>query len=185
MTDGLEHRPPHEGPRSRRPRAHISHLIPGRVRLRIPERRRDEAYFATLKQRVHEWPGISAVHVNPRTASLLALFSDAAAALAHAQNCDLFELTEAEPPRPAVPIGERARFRARSFDARLREVTGGLADTQSLVFAALFAAGAYQIIRRRNVGAPAVTLLWYAGDLLRLWNGAPERPGMPGEARGS
>lgn len=169
---------------SPRPRAHISHHVPGRVRLRVPERRRDEAYFATLKQHVAEWPGITNVHVNPLTASLLVFFSDASAALARAQDCELFDLREAEPSPPKAPIGHRARHHARAFDARVRELTGGRADTPSLVFMALLLAGIYQTMRR-NVGAPATTLLWYAGDLLRLWHGAPERPGISGEPSGS
>lgn len=169
---------------SPRPRAYVSHLIPGRVRLRVPERRRDEAYFSALKQHVAEWPGVTEVHVNPLTAGVLVFFSNGGAALTHAQGCDLFELSEAEPPPPKMPIGHRARHHARRFDARMREMTGGRADTQSLVFIALSLAGIYQIMRR-NVGAPATTLLWYAGDLLRLWHGAPERSGISGEPAGS
>lgn len=176
---------------SRRPRAHVSHLIPGRARLRIPERRRDDVYFSTLKQRVSEWPGITHVQVNPLTASILVFFSDAAAALAHAQGCDMFELVEADAPQSKAPIGDRARHQVRAFDARVRELTGGMADTQSLVFVALSVAGLYQALRG-SIGVPAFTLLWYAGDTLRLWNGAPERLGMrperegkPGEPAGS
>ena len=40
------------------PLAHIAHQLPGRVRLRIPERRGDAAFFDELARALASWPGI-------------------------------------------------------------------------------------------------------------------------------
>jgi hypothetical protein len=45
-------------------------------------------------------------------------------------------------------------------------------DMRSILFLLLFAGGVLQLVRGR-LAAPAPTLLWYAGDLLRLWSDRP------------
>ncbi len=153
---------------SGRPAAYIAHFTPGRVRLRIPSRRRDSVFFAEVKMAVEGWPGIGEVRTNPRTASVLVLFSDAAAALAHAHNSDLFEIREAEPPspsQPGVPLAYRAQEKARSLSRWLEQFTGGRTDLRSLLLLALVGAAAYEL-HRGNIRAPATSLLWYATELL-------------------
>jgi hypothetical protein len=157
-----------------RPQAHVSHVTGGRVRFRIPARRLDEAYFAALKQQVGEWPGITQVDVNPLTASVLVFFTEGTDALARAAQSDLFELAEAPPAPSPVPIAVTARRRLEQADIRLREMSGGSTDVRSLAVVGLVAAGASQLLRG-NVAAPAVTLLWYATDALRLWRRAAGR----------
>lgn len=153
---------------SGRPPAYIAHFTPGRVRLRIPRRRRDTAFFAEVKTAVEGWPGIDEVRANPRTASVLVFFSDPAAVLAHAQNSDLFEIREAEPSsprRPAIPLAHRAQEKARTLSRWLEQFTGGRTDLRSLLLLALVGAAAYEL-HRGNIRAPATSLLWYASELL-------------------
>ncbi|HEX9461099.1 MAG TPA: hypothetical protein VGB82_00745 [Alphaproteobacteria bacterium] len=161
--------------------AFVAHLTPGRVRLRIPERRNDDEFFVAVRQRVGGWPGIEEVRVNPLTASVLIFFGDAAAAFAHVQQCDLFEIRDAERSRrPALPIVDSARETAHSLNDWIRRLTGGALDLRSLMFIALVLAGIIEMYRG-NVRAPAFSLLWYAAELLRLWpNGVgPDIPSVP------
>src|SRR5689334_17759009 len=57
------------------PRARICHVSPGRVRVRIPERRYDAQYFAAVRELVSAWPGVESVEVNPVTAGVLVRFA--------------------------------------------------------------------------------------------------------------
>jgi hypothetical protein len=146
-----------------RPRAEISHLTPGRLRLRIPERRRDDAFFARVRQHLSDRSGVVRVDVNPITASVLIQFNGAAEDFA-ARDDDLFELDDF--PLEPSPL-DAVRDEVVAADRTLRQLTGG-ADLRTLLFFALLAGGLYQLVRG-NIAAPAVTLLWYACEALGLW----------------
>ncbi|HEY0525838.1 MAG TPA: hypothetical protein VGD08_20775 [Stellaceae bacterium] len=165
------------------PRARICHVSPGRVRVRIPERRYDTEYFTAVKELVSAWPGVESVEVNPVTAGMLIRFAlDAGDLLPgdiplSALENDLFTLdfsdlaeraAGASDGQEAVPLHAKVRDGLKHLDARLRALTGGADDLRSLVFLSLLAGGCYQLFRG-NVAAPAVTLLWYAADALSLW----------------
>jgi hypothetical protein len=157
-----------------RPRAQICHVSTGRVRLRVPERRRDDAYFARVGQRVASWPGVERVEVNPVTAGILLHGAAGADELvSRARADDLFELEGLRPDPTPVPLAESLRGSVRRIDQRLRQLTGGSGDLRSLVVVALLA-GAFAQLVRGNVAAPAATLLWYAGEALGLWRDDPE-----------
>jgi hypothetical protein len=52
-------------------RARIAHQVPGRIRLRIAERRGDREFFAGLAQDLHAIDSVEAVRANPDTGSLV------------------------------------------------------------------------------------------------------------------
>lgn len=158
-----------------RPRAVICHVTSGRLRLRIPERRRDEAFFAHLEERLSAWPGVEHVGVDAITAGVVVRFADGPAFAARIRETDIFELEERDPAAAvSTPsVLEETRQGLKRVDARLRELTGGAGDIASLVFFALLAGGVYQLARG-NIAAPAVTLLWYAAEVLKLWREEPE-----------
>ncbi|MGK9164901.1 hypothetical protein KXR53_01310 [Inquilinus limosus] len=150
-----------------RPTGHICHLTPGRIRIRIPERRHDAAYFAAVQDRLSQWAGVEAVAVNPRTASVLVHYSDAAGLFhAHATANDLFTLTDPPVGRPASAWIRGAAGRPQG---RLgRGWSAAKSELRSAVAVGLLGAGVYQLLRGR-IAAPAITLLWYAGDAAGLW----------------
>jgi hypothetical protein len=45
--------------------------LPGRTRFKIPERRRDHAFFDDISERLRQFPSVREVQANPVTASLL------------------------------------------------------------------------------------------------------------------
>lgn len=154
-----------------RPKAFIAHATPGRVRLRVPERRYDDEFFSAVRQQISTWPGIDDVRVNPITASVLVLFSDPAAALLYAQTSDLFELSDREVVPHEELLADSAGEKMQSTSRWIRELTGGVADPRSIMFVALALAAIYAIYRG-NIRTPAFTLLLYAGAILRLWSTA-------------
>ncbi|MGK9235669.1 hypothetical protein KXS07_03785 [Inquilinus limosus] len=160
-----------------RPAGHICHLTPGRIRIRIPERRHDAAYFAAVQDRLSQWAGVEAVAVNPRTASVLVHYSDAAGLFhAHATANDLFTLVDPPVGRPASPAAWIRSAAGRPRGRLGRGWSAAKTELRSAIAIGLLGAGVYQLLRGR-IAAPAVTLLWYAGDAAGLWrNGLVPRP---------
>ena len=169
------------------PQAHVCHFATGRLRVKIPEKRRDDGFFERVRQQLSHWDGVERVAVNPLTASVLVEFSDLAALFGeNALKNDLFEVDydalQAIGEEPPVLTEQAADVFARA-DATVRRMTSGGADLRSAIFLLLIAGGIYQLLRG-NIAAPAATLLWYAGATLRLWDIAPAAPSRsaPSEA---
>src|SRR5262249_38350679 len=59
------------------PSARIAHFTPRRLRIRVPEKRRDAAFFDFVQNRLAAWDSVERVETNPLTASILINFSDA------------------------------------------------------------------------------------------------------------
>jgi len=163
------------------PKAHVCHVMPNRLRLRIPDRRHDTAFFDAVKSRLSKWGSVERVAVNPTAGSVVVHFSDLVDLLAeHSARNDLFTLADADPrlldgameSSAGASLAEQVRQGFAAVDRTMRRWTGGQEDSRSLIFLGLFGAGIVQLLRG-NMTAPAVTLFWYAGDALRLWDSLP------------
>ena len=55
---------------------YLSHVSKGRLRLRIPSKKRDAAFFSELQAVLSAIPGLDQVKVNPLSGSLLILHSE-------------------------------------------------------------------------------------------------------------
>jgi Heavy metal associated domain 2 len=167
------------------PAARISHFTAGRLRIRVPEKRRDTEFFRRVADRLAAWASVDHVETNPLTASILVLFSEPEPVFLEAvATNDLFEIdlasALAEQQEPVVPRAAVRSFEA--ADTAVRRWTNNQIDMRSTLFLLLFAGGVFQLLRGR-LGAPAPTLLWYAGDLLGLWRDQQDRraaSGRPG-----
>ena len=163
------------------PEGRVCHLTAGRVRVKIPEKRRDEAFFSTVKERLASWGSIEAVEVNPLTASVLVHFNDLGALFAeNAMKNELFtidfEALKAEHERPRQPLTAWARQRWADADKLLRRYTNGNADIRSAAFL-IAVIGAVVQLYRGQIAPPAATLLWDAGEMLRIWRTALNEQG--------
>lgn len=154
------------------PAARISHFTARRLRIKVPEKRRDRAFFDTVAERLAMWDSIEAVETNPLTASVLIHFSDPNRLfLEAAAKNDLFDIDfdAALGGSPEPTITEAAVQSFETADNALRRWTANQIDMRGVLFVLLLAGGALQLLRRR-LDAPAPTLLWYAGDLIGLWS---------------
>ena len=161
------------------PSAQICHLTAERLRIRVPAKRRDTAFFQTVAERLSRWEGVEHVETNPLTASILIYCADPQRLFnGSAAGNDLFEI---DFKRDSETVVSRA---ARSFDAAdgtLRRWSGGQVDIRSIMFLVFFVGGIYQLFNGR-IAAPAPSLLWRAGDLLGLWDGIYRNGRDPGSA---
>ena len=78
------------------PRAHVAHRMPGRLRVRVPSRKGDRAYFGRAAERLGGHHGVRSVRVSPRAASVTIEHDGGAEAIARlAREHGLFDLPEA------------------------------------------------------------------------------------------
>jgi Heavy metal associated domain 2 len=170
------------------PSARIAHFTARRLRIKVPEKRRDRAFFDFVQRRLTAWDSVERVETNPLTASILIHFSDAERLLleAVAKN-DFLDIDFDAVAQPAEPFVTRAAVRSfATSDNALRSWTANTIDMRSVVFLMLFLGGVYQLLRGR-LSTPAPTLLWYAGSLLGLWREHPADAAAqtsPGQATG-
>lgn len=169
------------------PQGRICHLSAGRLRIRIPERRRDEAFFDSVAAQLTGWDSVDRVEVNPLTASVLVHFADADALFAEIERRnDLFTLAaepiEAGEASDRVPLTDRVTRLWKKGDKALRRWSGGSTDIRNAAFAVLVASAVYQLLRGQ-IFPPAGTLLWDAGEMLRIWHAALDEPQAGGNGQ--
>ena len=157
------------------PAARISHFTPRRLRIKVPEKRRDWAFFDAVADRLATWDSVEGVETNPLTASVLIYFSELERLFleADAKN-DLFDIDfDAAFENSSEPVVTRVAVQSfQTADRALRRWTKNEIDMRGVLFVLLLAGGVFQLLRRR-LDAPAPTLLWYAGDLIGLWSDRP------------
>jgi hypothetical protein len=162
------------------PEARVCHLTSGRLRVKIPDKRRDEVFFNTVAQQLAAWESIDRLEVNPLTASVLVHFSDLGALFAeNALHNDLFRVNldelQADRRKPRQAVTEWAKQHWADWDKALRRWSGDNADIRSAAFLVLVAGAVLQLFRGQ-IAPPAATLLWDAGDMLRVWQTPLDEP---------
>jgi hypothetical protein len=170
------------------PTAHVEHQIPGRIRLRVPEKRGDASYFESVRQRLVEHPAVERLRVSSVTASIVVHHNGAAEPVtAAASERGLFKVARgATPPRPPAVRSNTNRaspsaldaaatgfaglavlqaFRAHDFGSAVENFWNAYGARRTLQrpgLAACFAAiGVYQALSGRFLGS-ATSLLFYS-----------------------
>lgn len=144
------------------PQAIVVHRMAGRLRVRVPTKKGDAAYFGSVRDALSALEGVEGVEVTPYTGSILVRGPAPVKAVTDAaESRGLFALKEER----AVKVTAFHDAVADGFGAlndRIKTATGATFDLPGLAFAALVGAGIYQIARG-NFTAPAwYTAFWYA-----------------------
>lgn len=147
------------------PSAHIAHRMPGRLRLRVAERRGDEAWFRGAVAQLRECPTVSDVSASPVTGSLLVRHDgpDIDVIQSYARALELFEVAQDPAPPAAHTAAPDSLIRGRLVDADrwVRRESANGTDLRSLALVGLLGASVWQALRGQVLPA-AGTLLWYA-----------------------
>ena len=149
------------------PKGRVTHLTPHRLRIKIKAKRYDESFFSAVEDYFTQRPTVDRVEVNSATAGVLVHSANSRALLAAIRDNGLFTVVEDLPP-PAQPILVQIRDELSDFNDALQDLTGTQQDMRGYLFLALVVSAGYQILRG-EIFSPATTLLWYAGEALRLW----------------
>lgn len=144
------------------PDAFFTHRMAGRFRLRVPSRKGDDIYFASVRDALSAMEGVERVEVSPRTASILVHHRVPIGEIMEAPGSrDLFFVRE-DPEGKVTTLHDSVSTLFGSIDGRIKGMTGRSVDLAGLAFLALVIAGVYQIARG-NFAAPAwYTAFWYA-----------------------
>lgn len=152
--------------------AYVVHRLRGRLRLRLPQRKGEADYFATLRERLLALPGVVEIRANPLSGSVLCHYEggDEAALMTQLEQALELRLEEGEPPRsPALQPLESGM---QHLEQLLQQQSGGGTDLRALLFLTLAGLALRQILRG-EIMTPAVPLIWYALQTLRE---TPPRP---------
>lgn len=148
------------------PTAHIAHLVPGRMRIRVPTKRHDNGYFSQLAQALLALPGVDRVEANALTASLLIHHTITPERIADfAAEQALCEVVIQG--HRLVPLSAHIADRFQALDSKLSAFTEGTLDVWGTLFLVLVGLGIAQLAKG-NILVPATTLLWYALGTLPL-----------------
>ena len=153
------------------PQAFLSHAVTGRLRISIPGKRGDRAYFDSLERSLAAAPDVIRISARPMTGNVVLLHTGEPvmiAAFAREQN--LFDMSESEPP--LEPVAARLRGAAAAADSRIRQWAGGGLDLPTVVSLVLVFAALMQVRQGRFLG-PASSLLWTAVSALRAARSDP------------
>ncbi len=149
------------------PEAHISHTIPGRLRIKIPSKKGDIYFFGDMYKQLSLFEGIQRVEVNSLTGSILILHSADVAHIAEfARHNGLFLMKEGK------RYGGKQTYISRRISEAFQDInhkvlvsTKGFANVPDLLVLTLIGLSIFQI-SRGNFMAPAwYTALWYAMNI--------------------
>ena len=150
-----------------RARATISHRTPHRLRLHIPNYKRNVSYFARLRDELSKCAGVEFVKANPQTASVLIHHRSTAEKIGKfADEMQLFSLAlEDTPPNPQSLAGLVNR-RVGLLNENLSMLTKGSLDLTSVSAIALVGMGLFKSIRCRDFLPSGANMFWWAVSLL-------------------
>ena len=144
------------------PTAHIVHRLRGRLRLKVPDKRRDDEWFAETVSRLEQLPGVKQVEACAMSGSLLIRHQADVGLEEQLASTGSFRVTDEHVVSPPVldPILDGL---SRS-QHRLKHRTGGRANLETVLIVLLLLAAAVQALRGQ-IMIPAVSLLFYAAEL--------------------
>ncbi|HUL11212.1 MAG TPA: hypothetical protein VLU73_03460 [Methylococcaceae bacterium] len=148
--------------------AYVSHSLPGRVRIKIPSRRSDAAYFVRLEAELARCKGVASIQVNLRAASVLIGYAptgDLNTIATFARKKQLFDLAPEGMLPPQQSIGELVAGQIKFLDRLIETGTRGHMDLQSSFFLLFLVLGLRQMWRG-DIMQPAIPLLWRAMEVL-------------------
>lgn len=156
------------------PTAHIVHRLRRRVRLKVPDKRRDTDWFAQTASLLAQVAGVRNVEIHTLSGSLLIHHQPDAGLEERLASTGLFLVTDELVASPPVldPIMDGIYRSHRKLERR----TGGRANLQTVLIGLLVLGAVVQTLRGQ-VMAPAISLIWYAASLaMAAKNGEREPP---------
>jgi hypothetical protein len=149
------------------PLARVVHALPGRKRLKIEEKRGDEAYFNTVEKALSDSLGVLRVETNCRTGSVLVHHRPGEpSALQRAEEQGLFQLaTEASEAPPAAfsapSVASNATATRKTSRPKPNAARTNGANLRPMIVLGWIGLGIAQAIQG-NIAVPAIAAFWYA-----------------------
>jgi len=148
--------------------AYVIHALPGRVRVKIPSKRGDAAYFARLEAELIRCEGVASARSNQRAASVLIAYAGAGGLTGiadFARRKQLFNLQPEHQVPKQQSIKECAAAQMEFLDRLMNTGSRGRVDLPSAFFLLFLVLGLRQMWRG-EIMQPAIPLLWRAMEIL-------------------
>jgi hypothetical protein len=164
------------------PEAQVAHKLPGRIRIRIPSRRRDAAFFAEVAARAARLPGVERVEANALTgAVLLAFRGEVRDIAADCERAGMFRFVSLAPV--ITPVSAQWSELVGRVDREIRSASARELDLGMFASIVLLALATYQLSRGQVLG-PAVTLLFQAMTAYSLSRKSLPKEDLDGDEEG-
>jgi hypothetical protein len=141
------------------------HVLPGRIRFRVPSLANDFKTCKALASRVTGLEGITRTAVNPVSGSVLISYEEGAVRpeILYGVLVKLLGLEEELERTPQSVVARELSLLGGSFDRAVYEKSNGLVDGWSLLMLGLAGLGIRQIINNGARALPTgVTMVWWA-----------------------
>jgi hypothetical protein len=144
------------------PEAHIQHHTDRRVRLRIPSKRGNAAFFSDAKTKLAQLQPFDTIEVNPLTGSILLCHEaiDIDRLMDFAEEKEVFSINQVS--RTAAPLAEKIAEPIADINRFIDRLSGGELDLPGVIFLSLLGFGLYEILRGNFKAPPWYTAFWYA-----------------------
>lgn len=160
-------------------RVDLVHQTPGRLRIRIPDRRGDRDFFDVVAHVLEACEGVTAVTANPLTGSIVVCHTGPLETIIDHARAFGVSPPPGLPPESSVPAGGKQQTPGRQDRGhpKLGQDDPGAAlpanraprstgVTLSQAIAAAFAGFGLVQLAEGNIFAPALSLFWYAAQIL-------------------
>lgn len=145
------------------PKAHISHMTAGRIRIKVPSKKGHADFFVQLDDALSGIVGVERIETNALTGSLLFVHSaDMQQLLRQIKECKLFELISKKNIGSQTFISKKVSETYQKYNKKITNSSEGFANIPDIAFLGLLGLGIYQI-SRGNFTTPAwYAAFWYA-----------------------
>jgi hypothetical protein len=146
-----------------KPVAQIRHRLPHRLRLCIPLKRRDEAFFSHIKIVIDQIDGVDLTQVNCLSGGIVIDHTACSSEvlLERLDRCELFKMDTDQQESIGQPLSGPM-----PASQPFLNIQDPHRDIWRALLALLLLALAIQQILRGNIMVPAISLLWYALEIL-------------------
>jgi hypothetical protein len=146
------------------PAAVICHRTSQRIRVKIPAKRGDKAFFTALAEHFEKWD-VDLLKANPISGSVLVVCKnlDVESFQEEAKKNGFFKLSDSQPA--PIPVVKTITGPIQSTSAFFKKLTGGDTDLAGIIFLALLLFGIYELMRGNFRTPPWYTAFWYAFGL--------------------
>ena len=140
--------------------AYVSHLSPGRLRIKIPSKKGDIIFFSSLQEQLSPLPGLERIEVNPVTGSILLIHSLDSGSVTDFLKAQ--HLLKVQAGKDSLNFHREVMRVFSAADRQVRGFIGGGINLGALAFLGLAGAGVYQIFRGNFSAIPWYSAFWYA-----------------------
>ena len=155
------------------PTAYIVHQSRGRLRLKLPNKCRDDEWLSEIATRLEQVPDVEGVEVAAVSGSLLIHHHAGTELKGHLAETGLFKIIDG--PLSSPPVLDRVTEGVFRSDRALERRTGGRVNLKTLLILVLIGLALIQSLRNR-IMVPAITLLMFAAQLAFVSKNPEQKP---------